>query len=290
MTRTALIVEDDPETAALLARYLTCRGLEPTVLLKGASAVDRVRRDAFELVVLDLMLPDADGYEICRTLKLDRRTNLVPVVMVTARTRAEDREHGLHVGANEYITKPFTEADIQDAVTRALAWRADRLGRGTEEEVEFYLRSETRFLEECNRLLQDLAQAEWLTDKQARQLGMAVHELGSNAIEWGHRREADRIVTVTYRADPEQVSVAIRDTGPGFNPRHLPHAAQPEDPVQHMQVRDRLGLREGGFGIMMARGLVDELCYNDTGNEVCLVKKCPPRSRRVPVAATCKAS
>ena len=71
-----------------------------------------------------------------------------------------------------------------------------------------------------------------------------------------------------YRIDPEKVTIVIRDTGPGFNPTELPHAAGPDDPIAHMEVRESLGLREGGFGILMARGLVDELAYNKTGNEV----------------------
>ena len=99
-----------------------------------------------------------------------------------------------------------------------------------------------------------------------------MRELGTNAIEWGHQKQVDRIVTITYRIDPEKVTIIIRDTGPGFNPRNLPHAAQPDDPASHMMVRETLGLREGGFGILMAKGFVDEMRYNETGNEVRLVK------------------
>ena len=105
---------------------------------------------------------------------------------------------------------------------------------------------------------------------------MAVRELCVNAIEWGHQNQIDRIVTVVYQIDSEKITIVIRDEGPGFDPTNLPHAAQPEDPVSHMMVRETLGLREGGFGILLARGLVDELQYNETGNEVRLVKFFPP--------------
>ena len=64
-------------------------------------------------------------------------------------------------------------------------------------------------------------------------------------------------------------------TGPGFDPKELSHAANAEDPTAHMEVRDEKGLRVGGFGIMLTRGLVDELKYNSTGNEVRLVKRFP---------------
>jgi len=93
-----------------------------------------------------------------------------------------------------------------------------------------------------------------------------------NAIEWGHQKQGDMLVNITYRIDKDRVVIVIRDSGPGFNPARVPHAADAEDPVKHMEVRDALGLRVGGFGILMARGLVDELQYNETGNEVRLVK------------------
>src|SRR5213076_2203623 len=95
--------------------------------------------------------------------------------------------------------------------------------------------------------------------------------------EWGHKKQIDRIVTVDYRIDNEKVTIDIKDTGPGFNPQNLPHAANDDDPVGHMMVRETLGIREGGFGILMSRGLVDELEYNEKGNDVRLVKYCPPR-------------
>src|SRR5262249_17738583 len=114
-----------------------------------------------------------------------------------------------------------------------------------------------------------------------KQLTTAVRELGTNAIEWGHQKQVERIVTVVYRIDPQKITIVIRDTGPGFNPANMPHAANPDDPVAHMMVRETLGLREGGFGIPSARGLGDELEYNETGNEVRLVKYFPPRAHLV---------
>ena len=92
----------------------------------------------------------------------------------------------------------------------------------------------------------------------AQELTMAVREMGSNAIEWGHKKQVNRLVAVTYRMDAEKVTVVIQDTGPGFDRRNLPHAAQAEDPCRHMEVRGELGIRDGGFGILMTNGLVDE--------------------------------
>src|SRR5437868_14171490 len=67
----------------------------------------------------------------------------------------------------------------------------------------------------------------------------------------------------------------MRDQGPGFNRAHLPHAASAEDPFTHRDVREKLGLRAGGFGLLICQGMVDEMAYNDTGNEVTLIKRFP---------------
>jgi len=81
------------------------------------------------------------------------------------------------------------------------------------------------------------------------------------------------MVRITYRIDPEKVTIIIKDQGPGFNPGQVPHAASDADPIAHLDIRNDLGIREGGFGIMLAKGLVDDFHYNDKGNEVTIVKR-----------------
>src|SRR5262245_13146119 len=131
MTRKALIVEDEVATGELLGEILRRRGFEPTLLLEGKPAIPWVRLHRPELILLDLMLPDADGYRICEDLKLDRETNLVPVIMVTARDQHDDMVKGLQVGANYYLTKPFTVDQLNNAVSSVLAWRNDLEKHGT---------------------------------------------------------------------------------------------------------------------------------------------------------------
>jgi CheY-like chemotaxis protein/anti-sigma regulatory factor (Ser/Thr protein kinase) len=279
MPRQALIVEDEPDTGHLLSENLRRWGFEPTVLAEGRRVVPWVRLHFPELVLLDLMLPDVDGYDICQELKLDRQTNRVPIIVVTVRDQQVDRVRGLQVGANAYLTKPFGVDQLHEAIQEVLAWRAELERHGTAGEVHFHLRSEARCLEQLNQMLGSLFRFSGLPSSHIKQLITAVRELGTNAIEWGHRRQVDRIVTVTYRIDSDKVTVVIRDTGPGFNPHRLPHAATADNPLGHLDVREALGLREGGFGILMARGLVDDLQYNETGNEVRLVKHFAPTTQ-----------
>src|SRR5678815_3878303 len=105
MSKKALIVEDEEALSDVLARFLHARDIEAATLDRGGAAAQWIRQNKPDLVLLDLMLPDRDGYSICEEVKLDRSTNLTPIVMVTGRTSREDRTRGFAVGANVYLTK-----------------------------------------------------------------------------------------------------------------------------------------------------------------------------------------
>ena len=273
MPRTVLIVDDERDANDLLAGLVQTRGDRAVQVFRGGDVLEAVERHEPELILLDVMLPDIDGYEVCDLLKHRRATNLIPIVMVTALNAETSRLHGVRAGANEYLTKPYAPEDLFAVMDRALEWRDAHLNRGTAGEIQFDIRSETDYLGELNDMLTDLYANTPLTERQVKDLKQAVMEMGSNAIEWGHRKNAELMLRITYRIEADAVSLIIRDQGPGFDPRDVPHAAQAEDPIAHLDVRNDLGIREGGFGIMLARGLVDEFRYNDTGNEVTLVKR-----------------
>ena len=275
MPRTVLIVDDERDTNDILACLVQARGFRPIQVFGGAPALDAVREYEPDLILLDLMLPDVDGFSICDRLKRDRRTNLAPIIMVTALNDPVHQARGVRVGANAYLPKPFTPGQLFEAIDRALAWRDDHQSRGTAGEIVFDVRGGIDYLHQTNDLLSDLFAHTPLTDRQVKDLRQAVLEMGTNAIEWGHRKNTDLPLHITYRIDPTCVTLSIRDEGPGFNPTAVPHAAQSDDPLAHLDIRNDLGLREGGFGIMLARGLVDEFRYNDKGNEVTLVKRFP---------------
>jgi DNA-binding response OmpR family regulator len=273
MPRTVLIVDDERDTNDILAHLVRARGFEPVQLFAGSHVVSTARQIVPEVILLDLMLPDLDGFAVCDQLKRNRETNLIPVVMVTALGDSNHRATGVRVGANGYLLKPFTAEHLYQTIDAALAWRKEHEQRGVYGEIHFDIRSESTYLTQVNDLLADLFAHTPLTDRQIKDLRQAVMEMGSNAIEWGHRKNAELVLTIIYRIDPTAVTLVIRDQGPGFDPRQLPHAASDEDPIAHIDVRNELGIREGGFGIMLARGLVDEFRYNERGNEVTMIKR-----------------
>jgi DNA-binding response OmpR family regulator len=115
-----LVVEDDARTASMLRRGLTEHGYSVDVLADGADTLWRAKEVSYDVVVLDLMLPGMDGFEICRSL---REAHIwAPVLMLTARGGVQDRVRGLDVGADDYMAKPFSFAELS-ARLRALVRR-----------------------------------------------------------------------------------------------------------------------------------------------------------------------
>jgi DNA-binding response OmpR family regulator len=124
MTR-ILVVEDDPDIAHLITRYLERAGFSVTSLASGRDALAALTDRPPDLVVLDLMLPEVNGLEICRAARANEKTAGVPIIMLTARAEEAERIAGLEVGADDYIAKPFSPDELVARV-RALLRRARR--------------------------------------------------------------------------------------------------------------------------------------------------------------------
>lgn len=118
--RRILVVDDDPKTAASIRLYLEREGYEAIVAHGGRRALELARSELPDLLVLDLMLPEVDGYAICRALRAE---SSVPIVMLTARTTEEDKLRGLDLGADDYIAKPFSPRELVARI-RAVLRRA----------------------------------------------------------------------------------------------------------------------------------------------------------------------
>ena len=107
-----LVVEDSADIADLIVRYLQRAGHTTDHLVSGAAVVRHVLATAPDLIVLDLMLPDLDGLQVCQALRHDPATALVPVIMLTARADEADRVQGLELGADDYVSKPFSPKEL----------------------------------------------------------------------------------------------------------------------------------------------------------------------------------
>jgi len=127
--QTVLVIEDDHNTAALVALYLEREGFRTLTAGDGPAGLAQARRQPPSLVILDLMLPDMDGWEVCRQL---RKTSEVPIIMLTARGEEIDRVAGLTLGADDYVVKPFSPRELMarvKAILRRTAPSSDRPGK-----------------------------------------------------------------------------------------------------------------------------------------------------------------
>ena len=127
-----LVVEDDPDIADLIRHYLQRGGFEVDVRASGRDALSVIALQPPDLLILDLMLPQVSGLDICRTLRSDDKTSSIPIIMVTARAEESERIAGLDLGADDYLAKPFSPGELVARV-RAL------LRRGTGEDTRLRL-------------------------------------------------------------------------------------------------------------------------------------------------------
>lgn len=128
--KTILIVEDDHKTSSLVALYLEKEGFKTVIAEDGLAAIEIVKRQQPDFVILDLMLPKIDGWEVCRHI---RRSSDVPIIMLTAREDEVDRISGLTLGADDYVTKPFSPRELVARVKAIL--RRTRLQTRDEQTV-----------------------------------------------------------------------------------------------------------------------------------------------------------
>ncbi|HUJ09202.1 MAG TPA: response regulator, partial [Verrucomicrobiae bacterium] len=112
MAETILIVDDEQDVLDLLVYNLQKAAFKVSTARDGATALQKARDELPALIILDLMLPQLDGTEVCRQLKAESRTSLIPIIMLTAKAEEVDRIVGLELGADDYVTKPFSPREM----------------------------------------------------------------------------------------------------------------------------------------------------------------------------------
>src|SRR5262249_23116278 len=129
-----LIVDDDPDIQRLVSYNLGQAGFEVTAAASGRKALESVQKNPPDLIILDLMLPDVDGMEVCRTLRQREDSRRIPIIMLTARSEEIDRVIGFELGADDYVPKPFSPRElvlrVKSIFRRMTEQRADMLRLG----------------------------------------------------------------------------------------------------------------------------------------------------------------
>ena len=138
MASKILIVEDEPDIVELLAYHLNQAGFETEAVSNGRDALNQMRANPPNLILLDLLLPEVDGLEVCRLLKQDASTADVPVIILTAKGEEIDRIVGFELGVDDYITKPFSPREVVLRIRAVLRRPADTQPTKPSKQVEIH--------------------------------------------------------------------------------------------------------------------------------------------------------
>jgi CheY-like chemotaxis protein/anti-sigma regulatory factor (Ser/Thr protein kinase) len=269
-----LLAEDDRVTSHLLREILKRGGYSVASARDGAAALNRLRKSAFDLILLDVWMPRMNGLELLAKMRSEG-VGTKAIVMTSDDTPATllgaVREQAYH-----YVTKPVDAQALLALVGNALAASAVppiQVLSAMPDWVELLVPCEMGAAE---RIQSFMARLDARLPEDVRQsIGLVFHEMLMNAIEWGGKLDPNATVRISYIRARRMVLYRIADPGPGFKFEELTHAAvtYPEkEVVESAVVRQKKGLRPGGFGILMARQMVDELLYNEARNEVVFVK------------------
>lgn len=120
-----LVVDDEPDIVETLKFRLESKGYEVITAFDGLEALEKARKGKPDLIILDIMLPKMDGYQVCRLLKFDEKYSSIPVVMLTAKTQEADKVTGLKTGADVYVTKPFDANKLLEIIKEMLKLKSE---------------------------------------------------------------------------------------------------------------------------------------------------------------------
>lgn len=242
------------------------------------AALEASRGRPFDLILTSAKSSGQDDVLLLRKLRLVRpHTRMIilahestpQVVIASMRERAFS-----------YFSKPYEPDALREMIRLAVegpTWDDGiEVISATPEWIRIMARCE---LKTADRLMQFFLEASELPEQEKNDVALASREILLNAIEHGGHMDPNKYLEISYVRGKHMVMCRVKDPGDGFTLDEIPHAAVAnplDDPIHHVTYRQEHGMRPGGFGVLLAQKLVDELIYNQHGNEVLLVKYLPP--------------
>ena len=274
--RHVLVVDDDGALRHAIASLLDEAGYRTEQASDGPEALRKLREQPIDLLLLDIGLPGMNGLDV---LAQSQTQHAPPrVVMMTADDTPEAVLHSFRAQAHRFIRKPFPPRRIVEIVNDVLAATPAanlpiEVVSARPEWLEIVAPCSLEIGERVREFVMQLDAT--LPDDIRESIAQAFRELLTNAIEWGGRLDPTRKVRISCLRTRRMLLYRIADPGEGFDISRLAHAAisnPDDDPLAHDRVRQAMGLRPGGLGLVMTRAFVDEVIYNEKRNEVVLVK------------------
>lgn len=280
MAKMILVVDDDPELQDLVGFALKREGYEVRQAFDAFEGLKIIEKEKIDLALVDIMMPKMDGLEMLSRLRAANQD--LSVIVMTALSEPTTAVSALRDQASDFLTKPFDLPQLLSAVKTVfeLAPRDIQIEvlSARPEWIELRVPCDIAAIDPLERLMTQLKTD--LPPLTRETVTYAFREMLRNAIEHGGKSDPTQFVEVGYLRSPRIILYRIKDPGEGFTIESLYRSEgaiaaflNPEgDPLQHARVREQQGIRPGGFGILIARDLVDEMIYNEKHNEVILIK------------------
>jgi DNA-binding NarL/FixJ family response regulator len=241
---------------------------------KNASALEMLRDKPYDLVLTGDETSSKEDVELLRQIRITRPHTRM--IILTKQSTPADVIAAMRERAFSYFSEPYSTADFTQMLQLATSgpvWdEGIEIVAATQQWIRLLARCDLRT---ANRLLQFIHEIADLPEQERTAIGTAFREVLMNAIEHGAHFDSSQHVEISYLRTKYAVALRVKDSGQGFSLDELRHAAianPPDLPLLHLEERNKQGLRPGGFGILVAKHIVDEMIYGESGNDVILIK------------------
>jgi DNA-binding response OmpR family regulator len=277
----ALIVDSSPEMNQLLDGLFEKEKWAIHHIKNNQDALELVRQQSYDLIITGERTTGHEDVDLLRKLRMIRpHTRLI---ILTDEFTPGDVLDSIREHAFSYFSRPFSTERFAEMIRIAMtepSWDDGiEILSATPNWVRLGVRCD---VVAANRLLQFYREASGLSDLETEEVATAFREILLNAMEHGGKFDPNNHVEVSYVRTRRMILCKVKDPGTGFSMEELKHAAlanPPDQPFLHMEERENKGMRPGGFGILMSKKLVDDLIYNEKGNEVLLIKYLDPSTQ-----------
>jgi anti-sigma regulatory factor (Ser/Thr protein kinase) len=270
------VVGSDTKVASAVEKVLPAWKIARAV--NNKAALEMLKAQPFDLVLTGEETSGKQDVELLRHIRIVRPH--VRLIIITSESTPADVIAAMRERAFSYFSEPYSMETFEQMLllaTTGPVWdEGIEILSATPQFLELVARCD---LKTADRLIQFIHEIADLPMKERDAVGLAFREMLMNAIEHGAHFEATQHVAISYIRAKQMVLCRVKDPGEGFSFEDFSHAAisnPPSDPIRHEAIREKQGLRPGGFGILVTKNIIDELIYGEKGNEVVLIKYLKP--------------
>jgi len=273
--KSLLLVDDDSSIHTLVQAMLEEDGWEMDAVESGDAALTCLASRTYDLVLTDIRMPGMDGLTLLSRIR--QKYPKIRVVVMTVHNTPDHIMGSLRNEAAGYVSKPFSRDAFVETLHNALSASVEHNDIKILSDRPQWISLEVRCkLSTADRLMPFVKELPGDLDPDEREhIATAFRELLMNAIEHGGHLDPKKVVKMSYIRTARCIVYYIHDPGEGFSMEKLQHAAianAPDQPYRHLELREQMGIRPGGFGLLMTKNFADELIYSAKGNEVIFIK------------------